>query len=117
MLTAFWIDVSCNISTISAKSAQASLDGWSAAGKEEKLYNQIPKHKKNGYKRCYRAWSELERRLSSDRDVDNLVKTSNGNRICQMYNIMKRIIDVILFLGERGLAFRDSSQHIGDISN
>ena len=30
---------------------------------------------------------------------------------------MKRIIDVVLFLGERGLAFRGSSQRIGDPHN
>ena len=30
---------------------------------------------------------------------------------------MKRIIDGTLFLGERGLAFQVSSQHIGDSNN
>ena len=31
--------------------------------------------------------------------------------------MLERIIDVILFLGERGLAFRGSSQRIGDFQN
>ena len=30
---------------------------------------------------------------------------------------LKRIIDVTLFLGDRGLAFQDSSQRIGDTNN
>ena len=113
----FWNDVCCNIST-SSKSALASPDGWSAAGKWGKLYNRIPEHEKsNGHRGCYLAWRELERRLSSDRGVDNLLEASIETESVKWYNIMKRIIDVILFLGERGLAFRGSSQRIGDTSN
>ena len=33
------------------------------------------------------------------------------------YNILKRITDVTLFLGEGGLAFQGSSQRIGDSNN
>ena len=32
------------------------------------------------------------------------------------YNILKRIIDVVLFLGECGLAFKGFSQHVGDLT-
>ena len=36
---------------------------------------------------------------------------------CMWRKVLKRIIDVILFLGERGLAFCGSSQKIGCVNN
>ena len=48
--------------------------------------------------------------------VENLLKRSIKVESEKWYNILKQIIDVVLFLGERGLAFRDSSQRVVDLN-
>ena len=50
-------------------------------------------------------------------DVENLLESSIKVESKKWYNILKRIIDVSLLLGERCLTFRGSSQRIGDSNN
>ena len=49
--------------------------------------------------------------------VENLLERSIKVELEKCYNILKRIIDVILFLGERSLAFWGASQRIGHSNN
>ena len=59
----------------------------------------------------------MERRLSLQKGIGSLLEASIKLEAEKWYNILKRIIDVTLFLGERGLAFQGSSQRIGDSNN
>ncbi|XP_004212056.3 zinc finger MYM-type protein 1-like [Hydra vulgaris] len=91
-------------SNLSSRSVLASPGGYAATGKRRKLCNRIPEHERsNVHRECYLGKLTLE----------NLIKL----HLTKWSNILKRILDVILFLGERGLAFRGSSQRFGDVDN
>ena len=60
---------------------------------------------------------ELERRLSLQECIENLLEASIKVKSEKWYNIFKQIIYVTLFLGERGIAFQGSSQRIGNSNN
>ena len=61
------------------------------------------------------AWHEFERRLSLQESIGNLLEASI--KMEKLDNILKQIIDVTIFLGERGLAVQGSSLSIGDTNN
>ena len=63
------------------------------------------------------AWRELERRIAADSGIDCLLDRNILSDAKKWEKLLTRIIDVILFLGERGLAFRGNSQRIGDVHN
>ena len=103
---------------LSARSALASPGGWSASAKWRKLSVRVREHEKSkNHKECYIAWRELGRRLLPGKGVGSLLEASFQTEALKWYNVLKRIIDVILFLGERGLAFSGSSHRIGDPNN
>ena len=109
----FWNNVCCRLSA--SKSALATVEGWPSSAKWRKLCNRVSEHEKsNRHRKCYVTWQELERRLLLQESVKNLSERSIKVKSEKWYNILKRIIDVTLFLGERDLAFRGSSQRIGD---
>ena len=112
-----WSSVSATTAA-SPKSALASPEGWPACKKWRKLFDRIPEHERStGHRECYLAWRELQRRISSGTNIENFLEASIEAESVKWYNVLKRIIDVILFLGQRGLAFRGSSQRIGDSNN
>ena len=49
--------------------------------------------------------------------IDNYIVDQIKSESNKWKKILHRILDIILFLSERGLAFTGSSQHIGDIHN
>ena len=96
----------------------ASPGGYAATGKWRKLCNRIPEHERsNVHRECYLAWRELERRFLFGKGIETYLESSIKLQSTKWSNILKRILDVILFLGERGLAFRGSSQRIGGVDN
>ena len=110
----FWHDMS----TSSSRSALASPEGWTASVKWQKLSARVSEHERsNKYKECYIAWREFERCLLSGKGVDSLLETINQTEAEKRCNVLKCIIDVVLFLGECGLAFSGSSHQIGDSNN
>ena len=83
-----------------------------------KLSVRVREHKKSkNHKECYIAWRELERRLLSKKLVGSLLEPSYQPEAVKWCNVLKRIINVVLLLGERGLAFSGSSHRIGDPNN
>jgi len=98
--------------------SRLAASGYAANTKWRKLANRIPEHEKsNVHKDCYLAWRDLERRLRSSTCVENLLEASFQSETAKRFNLLKIIIDIVLFLGEQGLAFRGSSQMIGDQRN
>ncbi|CAL4160085.1 unnamed protein product, partial [Meganyctiphanes norvegica] len=99
-------------------STLVSAEGWGVNVRWQKLYLRIPSHERgNPHKKCYLAWRELERRLVSGTGVNVILESSIKSEALKWYNILMRIIDVVLFLGERGLAFQGVSNKIGDSNN
>ncbi|XP_065667751.1 zinc finger MYM-type protein 1-like [Hydra vulgaris] len=81
-------------------SSLAMIGGWGYEKKWKNLISRIPEHEHSKiHKQCYIQWRELEARMKTDQ------------------KILERILDVILFLGERGLAIRGKSDLIGDSHN
>ena len=46
--------------------------------------------------------------------VDSLLESSNQSETVKKYNVLKDVIDDVLYVGERGLALSGSSHRIGD---
>ena len=63
------------------------------------------------------AWWELERRLSSSQGIDHLMSSTLKSEVDKWQDLLHRLFDVTLFLGERGLAFQGDSSKIGDPHN
>ncbi|XP_065667580.1 uncharacterized protein LOC136087888 [Hydra vulgaris] len=104
--------------SLSSRSVLASPGGYAATGKWQKLCNRIPEHERsNVHRKCYLDWRELERRFLSGKGIETYLESSIKLQSTKWSNILKRILDVILFLGEGGLAFWGSSQRIGNVDN
>ena len=78
----------------------------------------VPMHDKSIIQReNYIRWREAELYQSSVASIDMQLNESIKSEKLKWREILKRIIDNILFLGERGLAFRGSTQKIGHPDN
>ena len=101
-----------------SKSKLASPDGRGANDSWKRLWERLPEHERgNAHIKCYLAWRELQRRLEADADVDLLLKKSILSEAERWKMLLQQILDVVMFLGERWLAFRGDSEKIGDTHN
>jgi hypothetical protein len=84
----------------------------------QRLYKLIPDHENSQlHRRCHLLWREMELRLKSALTIeDHLIQDIRSEKK-KWRDILRRILDVILFLGERSLAFRGDSEKIGDPHN
>ncbi|XP_004211470.2 zinc finger MYM-type protein 1-like [Hydra vulgaris] len=86
--------------------------------KWKKLYEKIPHHQSSsGHKMCYVEWRRLEENLRNNTTINFLLNDNIKTEVERWRQILRRVLDVILFLGERGLAFRGDSHLIGDPKN
>ena len=69
------------------------------------------------HRRNYFEWPGLERRLNLHSGVDIRMEKGMSSQIKTWREILKRIIDIVFFLGVRGLAFRGHSQKNGSSDN
>ncbi|XP_019851026.1 PREDICTED: zinc finger MYM-type protein 1-like [Amphimedon queenslandica] len=107
----------CRIFSCSEVSHLSSVTGWSTEIGWKKLYDRIPMHEKSiTHRENYIRWREAELHLHDD-GIDVRLSDDIRSEKLRWREILKRIIDVILFLGERGLAFRGSTQKIGHRDN
>lgn len=102
----------------SNKSVLLSNDGWKKEYGWRKLYNKLPLHETSAsHKNCYIQWRELERRLSDGSDIHSQLDSELASRTKYWRDIFQRLLSVVMFLGERGLALRGTSEKIGDPNN
>ena len=86
--------------------------------KWKKLWERLPDHEKSGsHKKCYVPWRELQKCLENNTDIDVIIEENILFEAAKWKKFLKLIIDAVVFLGERGLAFRGSSLRIGDVHN
>ena len=62
-------------------------------------------------------WRQLQRSLTEGSTIEVLMLENIKSNMDKWKKILHRILDVTLFLGERGLAFRGKSQLVGDPKN
>ena len=83
-----------------------------------KLYDRVPEHEHSvSHRQNYLQWCTTERRLAVSSGVDMQLEKELLSEVQKWREILKRIIDVVLFMRKTGLAFRGSSQRIGSINN
>ena len=69
---------------------------------------------------CYLSWRQLEeniKKFQGDQSVDGMLAKGYKSEKEKWRAILKRILDVVLFLGKRGLAFRGTSHLIDNPQN
>lgn len=100
------------------KSVLLSNDGWKKEYGWRKLYNKLPSHETSAsHKSSYIQWRELERRLSGTSDIHSQLDSELASKTKYWRDIFQRLLSVVMFLGERGLALRGTSEKIGDPNN
>ena len=98
----------------------ASPDGYGQTCSWKKLYTRVPDHEiSTSHKTCYLKWRQLEVHLKNHVGIDDQLvqlQSFRGEKL-RWRELLKRILDVILFIGERGLAFQGETEKIGDVHN
>ena len=83
-----------------------------------KLHEKIAEHESTvSHKLCYVQWRQMEKNLIGQSTVDELLMQNIKSQTEQWRQILRRLLDVTMFLGERGLAFRGNSHLVGDPGN
>jgi len=105
------------ISTLNC-SYLSSPDGYSKDKIWRKLYERLPSHENNkDHIQCFVKWREVETRIKNDSSIDKLVCKQIAHEAQRWRDILTRVLDTILFLGERGLALRGESHIVGEPNN
>lgn len=100
------------------RSLLALPDGYSHNNNWRKLYDRITPHENScGHKACYMQWKTFENSLQKGSAVDMRLGQIIKDETEKWRQILRRILDVTLFLGERGLAFRGNSHLLGHPRN
>lgn len=75
--------------------------GYSTCQRWKKI--TIPEHSSsNNHKMCYIQWRDMEKSLQCDSTVDQYLLHNIRSKAAYWKQILHRILDVTLFLGERG---------------
>ena len=87
-------------------------DNW------KKLYDKVDSHQRNtSHLSHYCTWKDLEQSLQKKTGIDSALQKEIETETSKWREILRCILDVILFLSERNLAFRGLSSTIGDPDN
>lgn len=93
-------------------------EGYSKCQVWKKLHEKLPSHENNrDHVQCYIQWRSLKTRIENDASIDRLLDEQITIETKKWNEILHRILDTILFLGERGLAFRGDSNLLGERNN
>ncbi|CAH2256017.1 zinc finger MYM-type 1-like [Pelobates cultripes] len=85
--------------------------------KEEELKEMIKEHENSIiHKQHYWSWRKLQMSMAGH-GVDSNLQKSLETETNKFSSLLERLLDVTLFLASRNLAFRGSSQRIGDQHN
>lgn len=102
----------------SRKSVLCSEEGWKKEYSWRKLYDKLPSHEVSSHHRqCYIKWRELENRLNQGTGIYSQLGSDIAEKVTFWRDLFRRILSVVLFLSERGLGFRGTSNKIGEANN
>ncbi|CAH0390034.1 unnamed protein product [Bemisia tabaci] len=83
----------------------------------KKLYDRLPSHESTSeHRNCYTEWKSLKCSLSG-KGLDSELRKQEKCEAEKWKAILRRILDVTLFLASRGLPFQGDSTLIGDVHN
>ena len=96
----------------------ASSTGYSNDNKWKKLYDRIPEHQESiSHNKNLCCLEEFPKGYGCSATISVQLNRSIENETAIWKALLHRILQVVLFLGERGLAFRGDSQRTGDPNN
>ena len=76
--------------------------GYSIKENWRKLHDKLPEHENSHqHKACYVEWRQFELRMEHKLSVDFLLLENIESEAARWKQILRRILDVVLFLGER----------------
>lgn len=100
------------------RSKFASVSGYTKDRKWKKLYERIPEHQNShSHKECYMKWKDMEINLKKGGTIFHSIQKQVQSEIATWKQILYRLLDVTLFLSERGLPFRGVTQKVGQPNN
>ncbi|XP_018309981.1 uncharacterized protein [Mycetomoellerius zeteki] len=106
-----------SINTVN-RSYLCSPGGYSKNLVWKKLYERLQSHENNkDHIQCYVKWRGMEMNVRNESSIDKLLCEQIKGEVKKWQEILTRILDTILFLGERGLALRGESHLIGKRNN
>ncbi|XP_004209645.3 zinc finger MYM-type protein 1-like [Hydra vulgaris] len=101
-----------------SRSRLTTISGYCFQRKWKKLHDKISEHQNSSnHKYCYIKWWLLEKSIDSNSTVDIMLLQAIKNQASQWGQVLRRILDVTLFLAERGLGFRGTSDFVGVAAN
>ncbi|XP_065680579.1 uncharacterized protein LOC124817132 [Hydra vulgaris] len=96
----------------------SSSAGWGISRGWTRLKDRIPLHESLIYhKENYVVWKSASREALCETSVDNLLLSELKTETENWKKLFQRILDIIIFLSERGLALFSPNQRIGDQAN
>ncbi|XP_065658447.1 uncharacterized protein LOC136082958 [Hydra vulgaris] len=79
---------------------------------------RIPEHENsNEHQRCYSDWKNLEKNLKEGKTLDSDLQRVINGEMKKWRDILKVIVDAILFCAKNNLALRGSTEVIGEQNN
>ena len=82
------------------------------------LYERLRNHEKSSLHRdSYVAWKLLEKSVTGSCGIDSSFQQRLQSESDKFNALLRRLLDITLFLASRGLAFRGESQDIGNPHN
>jgi len=104
--------------SIKSRSVLAKRSGFSPKTIPwKKLYSRLPLHENSEtHRTCYCKWKNVQQSLFGF-GVDNQLQKKILSEAEKRKAILKRLLDVTLFLASRGLPFQGSSTKIGEVNN
>lgn len=100
------------------RSSLALPEGFSSKKRWKKLFDKVPEHENSSsHKHCYIQWKSEVIKSKKDKNLTGLILNSILQEKEKWRDLLKRLLNVTLFLAERGLAFRGTNEKIGDPSN
>ena len=97
----------------------ASQDGWQVSDKTyKKFYDRVKDHASSEcHTRCFTKWKLLLNQLKKATSIDCVLIKDLQSQTEKWEHVFRVILDVILFLSERGLALRGSVEKLGSSTN
>ena len=87
-------------------------DNW------QKLYGKVEAHQRSSsHVLCYITWKELEKTVLKTTGIDQQLQWQFESEVSKWREIFRCILDVVLFLSERQLPFRESTTELNNPNN
>ena len=87
-------------------------------GNWRKLYEEIPQHQNSAsHRSCYLMWLKLEKTIANSATIDMKLDQGIQSEVLQWKLILVMLLDITLFLAEKGLPFRRVTEKLGDLHN